>query len=58
MLYGHKPNYFGFQATDSCQVQELDSWVQDRDLMQSVIKQHLIHAQLRMKKTSTVLKFR
>jgi hypothetical protein len=49
VLYGHKPRYFDLQAEDSCQVHDLDSWLQDRELMQQVIKQHLLRAQLRMK---------
>jgi hypothetical protein len=39
----------GCKLMTLCQVHELDSWLQDGELMQSVIKQHLLRAQLRMK---------
>jgi hypothetical protein len=34
VLYGHKPRFFGLQVEDSCQVPNLESWLQDRALMQ------------------------
>jgi hypothetical protein len=34
---------------DTCQVQDLDSWLQERALMTDVVKQHLLRAQVRMK---------
>jgi len=37
-------------AVDSVQMPELDDWVQNRQLMNELIKQHLSRAQLRMKK--------
>jgi hypothetical protein len=49
VLYGHKPRFFGLQTKDSCQVPNLESWMQERELMQQVIKQHLLRAQVRMK---------
>jgi hypothetical protein len=49
VLYDHSPRHFGLQPEDSCQVQELDSWLQERELMSQVIKEHLLRAQSRMK---------
>jgi hypothetical protein len=49
VLYGHKPKHFGIQDTEVCQVQELDKWMQERELMSALIKQHLVRAQLTMK---------
>jgi hypothetical protein len=49
LLYGHSPRHFGLQPEDSCQVQELNSWLQERELMSQVIKHHLLRAQERMK---------
>jgi len=49
-LYGYTPKHFGISAVDSVQMPELDDWVQNRQLMNELIKQHLSRAQLRMKK--------
>jgi hypothetical protein len=49
VLYGYPPRHFGIQAIDSCQVQDLASWLQERELMTDVIRQHLLRAQKRMK---------
>jgi hypothetical protein len=46
VLYGHKPKHFGIQDTEVCQVQELDKWMQERELMPALIKQHLVRVQL------------
>jgi hypothetical protein len=50
VLYGHQPCHFGLQAADACSHQDLSSWLRDRAVMQSVAKQHLLHAQDRMKR--------
>jgi hypothetical protein len=49
VLYGHHPRHFGIQSEDTCQLAQLDSWLQETKLMAEVIKQHLLRAQLRMK---------
>lgn len=49
-LYGYPPRHFGISAIDFVHNPELDSWLQDRQLMTSLIKQHLQRSRLRMKK--------
>lgn len=49
-LYGHLPRHFGISASDSVVVLELNSWLQDRQVMTSLIQQHLQCSRLRMKK--------
>jgi hypothetical protein len=49
VLYGHQPRHFGLQPQDACAVQELETWLKQRELITQVIKQHLGRAQLRMK---------
>jgi hypothetical protein len=48
VLYGHKPRHFGLPV-DSTQHSELDAWLKERELMNQVIKQHLLLTQMRMK---------
>jgi hypothetical protein len=49
VLYGHLPRHFGLQLDDACQLSSLDDWLQERELMSQLIRQHLIRAQKRMK---------
>ncbi|CAN6166876.1 unnamed protein product [Urochloa humidicola] len=49
-LYGHPPRQFGISEADAVVVPELSSWLQDRQVMNDLIKQHLHRAKLRMKK--------
>jgi hypothetical protein len=49
VLYGHQPRHFGIHISDTCQVLELSTWMQEKQTMMQVIKQHLIRAQIRMK---------
>jgi hypothetical protein len=49
VLYGYPPRHFGIQPIDSYQVQDLASWLQEREFMTDVIRQHLLRAQKRMK---------
>lgn len=44
-LYGQKPCHFGIIAAASCNVVDLDAWLQDKQLMQSLIQQQLSRAQ-------------
>lgn len=45
VLYGHSPRVLGIEAANSCQVQDLRTWLLDHELMQQLIKQYLSRAQ-------------
>jgi transposase InsO family protein len=47
-LYGHAPRYLGITA-DSVPVKDLREWLQERQLMTAVLRQHLHRANNRMK---------
>lgn len=47
-LYGHAPRYLGI-TPDSVPVHDLQEWLQERQLMTAVLKQHLHRANNRMK---------
>jgi hypothetical protein len=49
VLYGHKPRYFGLSANAACQSTELADWLHEREQIQSLIRDHLLRAQARMK---------
>jgi hypothetical protein len=49
-LYGHHPNHFGITATTAISIPNLASWLQQRNLMNELLKRHLLRAQSRMKK--------
>lgn len=49
VLYGHPPRHFGISADTGCPVEDLDKWLKDRAIMQSLIKHNLSRAQQRMK---------
>jgi hypothetical protein len=49
VLYGHSPRHFGIQSADACNHEDLSSWLQERAVMQTLVKQHLHRAQERMK---------
>jgi hypothetical protein len=49
VLYGHAPRNFGIAPAGACPASELHEWLQEKELMQNVIKQHLSRAQERMK---------
>ena len=48
-LYGYSPRYFGIDAIDACPSVELTEWLEDKMVMQNLIKQHLLRAQRCMK---------
>jgi len=48
-LYGHKPCYFGLSSSAACATPDLDTWLQEKQLMQALIQQQLGRAQQRMK---------
>jgi hypothetical protein len=49
VLYGHEPRHFGIDISQSCQNEDLNNWLQDREVMQQLVKQHLIRAHNKMK---------
>jgi len=49
VLYGYSPRYFGIDAIDACPSVELTDWLEDKLVMQNLIKQHLLLAQRCMK---------
>jgi hypothetical protein len=50
VLYGHTPRQFGIEAVDSFPVDDMAEWLQAREVMLQLIKQHLSRAQNRMKR--------
>ncbi|CAO2169811.1 unnamed protein product [Urochloa humidicola] len=48
-LYGYSPKHFGI-TDETCVVPEVSVWVQDRQLMNTLLKQHLTRSRLRMKR--------
>jgi hypothetical protein len=48
-LYGYSPHSFGLYATNNGGVRNLDSWLQECQVMPAHVKQHLHQATLRMK---------
>lgn len=50
VLYGFAPQQFGLHAADDPPITDLTKWLQDRELMSELIKQHLHRAKHRMKK--------
>lgn len=50
VLYGFPPRHLVLDVDAAVPVPELSQWLQDRDLMHSVIQQHLLRAQERMKR--------
>jgi hypothetical protein len=49
VLYGFPPRHIGIVPLDATPVSDLNSWLYERAVMQSLIKQHLSRAQIRMK---------
>jgi hypothetical protein len=48
--YGHAPRTFGIDPTDASPITSLTEWLNERELMQHLIHQHLLRGQDRMKK--------
>ena len=48
ILYGHPPCHFGI-STQDCAIPDLAIWLKERQLMQSLVQQHLHRAQQQMK---------
>jgi hypothetical protein len=49
VLYGHHPRHFGISAVSACSSPDLSTWLQECEVMQVLIKQHLHRAQDHMK---------
>jgi hypothetical protein len=49
VLYGYTPRHFGIDSLDTCPSMELTDWLEEKQLMQNLIKQHLLRAQRHMK---------
>jgi hypothetical protein len=49
VLYGRPPRQFGITIGSTCSVPDLQSWLQERQLMQDLLRQHLERVRLRMK---------
>jgi hypothetical protein len=45
-LYGYSPRHFGISAADVVPSSDLSSWLQERQAMTSLIKQHLSRAKI------------
>lgn len=53
VLYGREPYYYGLTAESTeTAVPSLSKWLSERELMQSLVCQHLLRAQERMKRQS------
>lgn len=48
VLYGYTPAHFGI-SSDDCQIADMKIWLQERQLMQQLLQQHLNRAQQQMK---------
>jgi hypothetical protein len=50
VMYGHPPRHFGLTSTAACTSSDLSSWLQEREMMTTLVKQHLYRARDRMKR--------
>jgi hypothetical protein len=50
VLYGRSPRHFGLDSASVCTSADLSTWLQEREVMQALVKQHLLRAQDRMKR--------
>jgi hypothetical protein len=50
VLYGFPPRHLSVDLDSVAPIPELHKWLEDRELMHSLIKQHLSRAQERMKR--------
>jgi hypothetical protein len=53
-LYGYAPSHFGVSVADVAVPADLDSWIQERQLMTDLIRQHLLRAKARMAKSANL----
>lgn len=57
VLYGYPPWHFGLDVDALQDVPDLHTWMQNRELMQAVVKQHLLRANARMKRQADKHRF-
>jgi ribosomal protein L21E len=50
VLYGFPPRHLGLDPSTAAPVPELSNWLQEHELMQQLVCQHLLRAQERMKR--------
>jgi hypothetical protein len=50
VLYGYPPRHLGLDISSATAVPSISDWLHERELMHSLIHQHLLRAQQRMKK--------
>jgi hypothetical protein len=50
VLYGYEPRHFGIALDDVVAVPDLSVWLQERHVMNELVKQHLLRAKERMKR--------
>jgi hypothetical protein len=55
-LYGYSPHHFGISEVDAIHHKKLADWLKERQVMTSLIKQHLSRAKLRMNKQANKLR--
>jgi hypothetical protein len=48
-LYGHSPRHMGIPSVNVSSASDLDQWLQERQVMIELVKQHLNRACVRMK---------
>lgn len=49
VLYGYEPRHFGINIAQPCPIEDLEAWLSDTELMQGLVRQHLVRAQNKMK---------
>jgi hypothetical protein len=50
VLYGYEPRHFAIALDDAVSVPDLSVWLQERHVMNELVKQHLLRAKERMKR--------
>jgi hypothetical protein len=56
-MYGYAPSHFGISAADVSVSHDLATWLEERQLMTALIRQHLLRAKARMVKTRSERQF-
>ena len=49
VLYGYERRHFGIDIAETCQSTDLQDWLEEKELIQKLVRQHLIRAQAKMK---------
>jgi hypothetical protein len=53
-LYGYAPSHFGISDADVSVSPDLATWLEEHQLMTTLIRQHLLRAKARMVKTANL----